>query len=385
MDKKIYEKTRYQNIWRHKKNKNYVIDISKPIKTSISRVDDVKIFDINVAIKVRDSYNTSGKISERGTVATFWNKYLYDCQYVKKLKKNTMKKKKVAYSKYIKHFYPDKLVIKITEYDVTKYFQRDIFKETTDKQINNTIKELRAFFNWCIEKKYIDINPLRSIKKIKVEKSEIKFWEVDEFVKFKETLEYDIEHGNIQEKKKAFLINTISCIGMTIGDRIGETRTITFGRCLRKYNLINLKHTFDEDDPNYYSVTKTRDSERFAQAPDELFDEIDRYKQFLIDLGYEITDDTLIIFNHDTKRPYSDQTLRKHFKYYINKAGVPKIKMYDLRHSYVTNMMAQGFELYQISANIGHVNYATTVNYYGGLANSIKKKMVEASTNIYKK
>ena len=92
MDKKIYEKTRYQNIWRHKKNKNYVIDISKPIKTSISKVDDVKIFDINVAIKVRDSYNTSGKISERGTVTTFWNKYLYDCQYVKKLKKNTMKK-----------------------------------------------------------------------------------------------------------------------------------------------------------------------------------------------------------------------------------------------------------------------------------------------------
>ena len=83
MDKKIYEKTRYQNIWRHKKNKNYVIDISKPIKTSISKFDGVKIFDITVAIRLRDSYNTSGKISENGTITTYWNKYIYDCQYIK--------------------------------------------------------------------------------------------------------------------------------------------------------------------------------------------------------------------------------------------------------------------------------------------------------------
>ena len=27
MDKKVYENTRYQNIYRHKKNKNYVIYI----------------------------------------------------------------------------------------------------------------------------------------------------------------------------------------------------------------------------------------------------------------------------------------------------------------------------------------------------------------------
>ena len=386
MDKKIYEKTRYQNIWRHKKNKNYVIDISKPIKTSISKFDGVKIFDINVAIRLRDSYNTSGKISEKGTITTFWNKYIYDCQYIKKLKRNTMKKKKVAYSKYIKHFYPDKLIIKINEYDVTKYFQKDIFKETSDKQINNTIKELRAFFNWCIEKKYIEVNPLRSIKKIKVEKTEIKFWEVEEFMRFKDTLEYDMQNGSITEKKKAYLVNTLSCIGMSIGDRIGESRILSFGNCMRKYNLINIKHTIDEDEPNFYSVTKTYGSERLSQAPNELFDEIDRYKDFLINvLGYEITDDTLIFLNHSTNRPYSDQTLRKHFKYYINKANVPEITMYDLRHSYVTNMMAQGFELYHISPNIGHVNFATTVNYYGGLANSIKKKMVEASSNIYKK
>ena len=34
MDKKVYEKTRYQCIFRNKKNKNYIIQISKPVKTT---------------------------------------------------------------------------------------------------------------------------------------------------------------------------------------------------------------------------------------------------------------------------------------------------------------------------------------------------------------
>ena len=43
MDKKVYESTRYQNIYRHKKNKNYIVMISKPTKTSISSIDGKKI------------------------------------------------------------------------------------------------------------------------------------------------------------------------------------------------------------------------------------------------------------------------------------------------------------------------------------------------------
>ena len=168
MNLKIYEKTRYQNIYRNKKNKNYVIDITKPIKTSVSKIDGLKIFDISEAVKIRDSFVQKKKIETRGTVTTFWDKYIYDCTNVKKLAKNTLKKKRVAYSKYIKYFYPDKLLIKISEHDATIFFKSDIFEETSDKQKNNTLKELKAFFNWCIEKKYIDDNPLVRIKKIKI-------------------------------------------------------------------------------------------------------------------------------------------------------------------------------------------------------------------------
>ena len=46
MDLKVYKRTRYQNIYKHIKNGNYVISMSKPIKTSISRIDNMKIFQL---------------------------------------------------------------------------------------------------------------------------------------------------------------------------------------------------------------------------------------------------------------------------------------------------------------------------------------------------
>lgn len=55
MNLKVYKKTRYQNIYQHIKNKNYVIAISKPEKTSIAEIDGVKIYDIDEAINIRDN------------------------------------------------------------------------------------------------------------------------------------------------------------------------------------------------------------------------------------------------------------------------------------------------------------------------------------------
>ena len=57
MNTKVYEKTRYQNIYRHKKNKNYLVMISKPVKSSISTIDGNKILKLEEALKVRDNPN----------------------------------------------------------------------------------------------------------------------------------------------------------------------------------------------------------------------------------------------------------------------------------------------------------------------------------------
>ena len=69
--------------------------------------------------------------------------------------------------------------------------------------------------------------------------------------------------------------------------------------------------------------------------------------------------------------------LRKEFYYYCDKAQVTKIRMYDLRHTYVATMMEEGKELYHISSRIEHSNYSTTVNKYGHLSDKTRNEIAE--------
>ena len=103
MDMKVYKKTRYQNIYKHIKNGNYVISMSKPVKTSISRIDNKKIFNIDEALKIRDNV----QIRQQKAVETLhredfdalWEKYMYNCKYVQKLAYNTLNRKGKTYNK----------------------------------------------------------------------------------------------------------------------------------------------------------------------------------------------------------------------------------------------------------------------------------------------
>ena len=105
MNKKLYEKTRYQNIWRHIKNKNYVITLNKPVKTSISlNKDGSKIYSIDEAKKIKeDSLIIQQKAMDLVNKESFdvlWDKYLIWCKTVEKQAYNTILRKNKDYNKY---------------------------------------------------------------------------------------------------------------------------------------------------------------------------------------------------------------------------------------------------------------------------------------------
>lgn len=380
MDKNTYERTRYQNIYRHKKNKNYVVMISSPVKTSISRIDNKKIFDIDTALKVRD--NRKLKMQKGIEVAhnedfdTMWEKYIFSCKNEKRLVYNTIDRKQKLYNKHLKNKI-DKKVTKVTK-DYLLTFVDDL--DTSNKQKNRIIKELHAFFNWCVEKEYILTSPVKGIKYYKVEKTEMKFWTPENLKDFLNTLENDLQSNDMQLLKKAHLIKTLTLIGFSLGDRIGETRALTWNCFDENHFTVKINHSinYDRTSNDFLSSTKNYQSQRDIEITERLIYEIKNYKQFLIDYCYfDVNDDDLIFLNYNSRKPYSDTTLRNHFHDYCKKANVPKIRMYDLRHTYVATMMMEGKELYHISRRLGHSNYNTTVNKYGHLSNQVRKEIAE--------
>lgn len=369
MDLKRYEKTRYQNIYRNKKNKNFVVMISNP-KTSISTINRKKIFDIEEAKKLRDNprirLQKQSEIKTKSNFDEIWEKYIYDCKFVKKQAYNTYHKKEKIYNEFLKNQF-DKPLSKITK-EMLATFINEL--NTTDKQKNEVIKDLKAFFNWCIENEYLIISPINKIKQYKIPKTQMKYWvpeELEKFFRFMET----------QDSYTAYRTLVLVQIAFSLGDRIGETRALTFGSIDTVNNKVYIGHSieYNPESTDYLSTTKTYQSQREIDISPKLSEIIIDYKEYLINEGYNITDDSIIFSNHKTNKPISDTKLRKDFYKYCELAGVQKIRLYDLRHTYVATMMSEGKELYLVSPRIGHVNYSTTVNKYGHLSNKTRKEV----------
>lgn len=376
MDLKRYEKTRYQNIYRNKKNKNYMVMISNP-KTTIGIVNGKKIYDIEEAKKIRDNprirLQKESEIKTKNNFDEIWEKYIYDCKFVKKLAYNTYHKKEKIYNGFLKNKF-DKPLSKITKEMLTTFIN-DL--DTTDKQKNETIRQLRAFFNWCIDSEYLLINPIVKVKQYKIPKTQMKYWtpeQLDKFFRYMET----------QESYSARRTLVLVQIAFSLGDRIGETRALTFGCFDIINNKVFIGHSIDynPESIDYLSTTKTYQSQREIDISSKLSEIIVKYREYLLNEGYDINDDSIIFSNHETNKPISDTKLRKDFYKYCELAEVPKIRLYDLRHTYVATMMAEGKELYLFSPRIGHANYNTTVNKYGHLSNKVKKE-VASTTDKY--
>ena len=387
MNSKVYEKTRYQNIYRHKKNKNYVIIISKPVKTSIATVDGKKINKMEDAIKIRDNQKIKlqkgVEINCKGDFDTLWNKYMYCCEFELKQAFNTIHKKEKIYNKHLKGKF-NKSISKINKQLIIKAIDEI---NTTDKQKNEIMKDLKAFFNWCVEEQILIVNPIWKLKNYKVPKPKMKYWIPEQFMTFIKCLNKDIlsENSSLKDKEIAYRTKILTLLGFTLGDRFGETRALTFKAVNKEQSKISIRYSinYDTKSNDFLSSTKTYASQRDIDISTKLIKEIENYKYFLInELNYDIKDDTIILFNHKLKRPYSDSTLRNNFYKYCNKANVPKIRPYDLRHTYVATMMAEGKELYLISERLGHTNFNTTVNKYGHLSNEIRKE-IAGTTDKY--
>ena len=384
MNLQIYEKTRWENILRHKKNKNYVVRLNvNGVRTSVS-VDSKgnKIFDIETAKQIRDNQviiqNKRITTKHKEDLDTLWAKYMEACEIIKKQAYNTLLRKTKSYNKYLK----GKITIPLSK--TTKEFWSKYIDTLTctDKQKNELIKSLKAFMNWCIEENLLLFNPITKIKRYKVTKAEMKYWTPNEIKDFLLNINKLIEESEeVIFKKQALMVKTIVVIGFTQGDRIGETRALTFDCFDKERKNLKIYHSINynrKEDP--LASTKNYQSQRDLLITAKLLEQIDLYKEFLKDyMNFDVKDSDFLFFNYATNKPYTDATLRKQFKRFCNLCKVKEIRLYDLRHTFVALMMYEGKELYQIQQHLGHSNFSTTANEYGHLATEIKKGIAKSA------
>ena len=210
------------------------------------------------------------------------------------------------------------------------------------RSVNYEIAILRSFFNYCIEKKYIDKNPCEGVKKL------------NELSRLKTLSDEDISKlvaGATNRLTKDIIMFLI------------------FTGC-RKGEALNLKWDDVDLDNGVIAIkaTKTR-HDRYMPVSAPL--------KGLLE-GIEKVDGCSHVFNSGGKKIVD---FKHSFKTACRNAGLKDLRIHDLRHVFASKMVMNGTSLYITGELLGHRTPNMTKRYSHMVPDTLRK----AVNDVWKK
>jgi len=243
------------------------------------------------------------------------------------------------YNNHIKPFLGDKSIFDISVNDI-EYIQKEKLKVLAPKTVNHILQLIGTIFNHNIERKNIQIeNPVKSIKKLKVNNERLKYLSNDEIKALLEQVEND-------EQLKLFVK-----LSLQTGGRLNT--------------IVNLKKK-DIDLDNQIISLKDYKNDSFYKGfiNDEIVDSLkNRLKKlknddFILEFGTDSSNLQAYIskklqpilnslFNNDI-----DETDRQH-----------RVVIHTLRHTFASHLAIKGTPIFTIQKLMNHKDINMTLRY----------------------
>ncbi|BDR75783.1 tyrosine-type recombinase/integrase [Clostridium tetani] len=222
--------------------------------------------------------------------------------------------------------------------------REDYGKKISTTTINNYIRNLKVFFNWCIEERITNVNPIQRIKQFKnnrISKDQLTDEEFKRLVRYLDTTKY-------HEFRDYVIIQLIIDTGM----RIGETLALTIDNVDLDRRAILIQAEINKgrkDRYVFYSYTMSRLLKRWIQYKD-------RY----------VESDLLFCVKRGTQLQISN--FEKNFSKYIKRARIDKkISPHTLRNNYARRFLLAGGSIFDLSRILGHSSVTVTEKAYADL------------------
>ncbi len=212
---------------------------------------------------------------------------------------------------------------------------------------------LMTFMTWC-EDTFEIPNLYNSVKKPKRKemKKEMEFWELNEFLKFQESVD-DVMW-------KTFFM----CLFYS-GCRVGELVALSDFDVIRQNDIYTLsihkgltRKTARTEDKYIITAPKTATSNRKVQLPEVMTKQIEEYIAYKKQNGIP----SKFLFGGDS--PIPQRTYQRYFNQYTQEAGLKHIRIHDLRHSHASMLIHLNVPITVISKRLGHSSVKMTLEKY---------------------
>lgn len=227
------------------------------------------------------------------------------------------------------------------------------------KTKNDTITFVKGVFAYAHEAYGIE-NTAEFLKPLKKTDSEImnnemEVWTPEEFSRFL---------SSVDNRTFALFFEFLFWTGCRRGEALGLQKSDIDGEWINIHQSI--KHF-----KNGLKPTKTKQSRKIRLDPVLL-----EHLQPLLDLPGPF------LFGGD--QSLSLTQVDKHFREGIEKSGVKKIRLHDLRHSHASWLIASGANIVAVSKRLGHSDVAMTMKIYTHLLQNSDDEMMDIITKNHK-
>jgi len=260
---------------------------------------------------------------------------------------------------------------KLTQYDLQQFYARTksggrkIRVEAygaglSDRMIRAVHANCRSALEKAVQEGLIRTNPAIGCKLPPKKSREMKVLTQNEVIRF---------HNRAKEEDyfELFLLE------LGTGMRRGEILALKWGDLnfvtgeLRIERQVNVIHG-----EAIISAPKTKASIRTVILPPSLLQILSEYKE-------RINSEWMFPSPLDNSKVRNPSAVRKRLQLILERAGCPKVRFHDLRHTFSTMALENGMDIKSLSGMLGHVSSATTIDIYSHITNTMQR---QAATKI---
>jgi integrase len=232
---------------------------------------------------------------------------------------------------------------------------------------------LRTALNQAVRWELIQRNPCSAVKPPRPAPPEMRVWSARQAATVIEAAHADLEYGALWR------------LAITTGMRTGELLGLRWADIDSERLTIAVRQTLARGDHGapVLGTPKTAKSRRVIAITPADVDVLKshRARQAAIRLACPTWHQLDLVFCRDDGKPTHPNSLARAFARLIEAAGVPRIRMHDMRHTAISLMLANGVPVKVVSERVGHASAIMTMDRYAhvlpGMQESAAAKLAQ--------
>jgi integrase len=238
----------------------------------------------------------------------------------------------------------------ITTQDVRRFVTEATDGGASTKTVNNVLVLFKGMLADAVEDRFISTNPADVVKRLKWRRPEMSFLTTAQVQKFLETTRACVMLGKVPAKRQEFFT-----VAFTTGLRLGELLGLQWGDIDFDAGFVHVRRSLYQSE---YVDPKSEHSVRKVVL-------IPEAREAMLSLRERLNPERGAPVFWDS--PRVDRILRADLEKILDEAGLPSIRLHDMRHTFASILISLGLSPKFIQKQMGHSSIQVTFDLYGHL------------------